>query len=86
MKLNRDLLNTVPLRKAANACVAVVDAIQDFPKEVQAVAIAATFVLLAERFGLPAQDLMTVTSNVMNHAEGRRAEFQAVSRYLKTEV
>lgn len=84
--LNRDSLNMVPVKTAATATVRVIDAIQTLPPHVQVIAIVAAFKLLIERYGVEAQDAFTVADNVMNHAQGRRAEFDAVRAYLANEV
>jgi hypothetical protein len=84
--INRDRLNSMPTATAGEATMAALDAIQRFPREAQVLASAALFVLIAERFGLDAQDVMSATSNLMNHASGRRPEFAAVSEYMRWEL
>ena len=85
-KLNRDLLNSVPVETAANATVAVIDRLQDFSPELQMLALTTSYKLMLERFNFPPQDILTVADNVMNHADGRRVEFEAVQSYMEGEL
>jgi hypothetical protein len=84
--LNRDLMNHIDVRGAATATMHVINALQELPPHHQVVAVVATFRLLIERFKLDPQDAFTLTDNIMNHAQGRRAEFDAVRAYLENEV
>ncbi len=84
--LNRDLLNMADPRRVANGTMAVVDALQPFTPEQQLPALAAAFILLAEHYGVPAQDAFTITGNIMKHSEGRRPEFAAAAAYMKGEL
>lgn len=84
--MNHDAMNHAPLKAVANTAMAIIDSIQDEPAEVQIPAITAAFRLLIERFGLDPQDAFTVADNIMNHADGRRVEFDAIRAYLESEV
>lgn len=84
--LNRDLMNMVPVKEAATSTLAIIDRVQTLPPHLQVIAIVAAFKLLIERYGVDPQDAFTVTDNVMNHAQGRRVEFDAVRAYLANEV
>lgn len=84
--LNRDSMNLVPVKEAATSTIRVIDAIQTLPPHLQVIAIVAAFKMLTERYGVDAQDAFTVADNVMNHAQGRRVEFDAVRAYLDNEV
>jgi hypothetical protein len=84
--LNRDTLNHLSVRDAATGTMAVIDAIQDMTPERQTIAIAAAFKLLMEKHKLSPQDAFTVADNIMNHADGRRVEFDAVRAYLEHEL
>lgn len=86
VKLNRDLLNSVPVREAAVTTMAIIDAIQDSPAEHQLIAITAAYKLMTERFNISPHDTMAVADNVMHHADGRRVEFLAVADYLEGEI
>lgn len=84
--LNRDMMNMIPVKEAATSTMRIIDAAQDLPPHLQVVSIVATFKLLIERYGVDPQDAFTVADNVMNHAQGRRVEFDAVRAYLENEV
>lgn len=86
MALNRDLMSMVPVKAAANASMGVIDHVQDLPPHLQVIAIATSFKLLIERFDVSGPDAFTIVDNIMNHAEGRRAEFEAIRLYLANEV
>lgn len=83
---NRDHMNMVPAKDAATATMRVIDGVQDLPPHLQLIAVTATFKLLLERFGVDAQDAFTVADNIINHAQGRRVEFDAVRAYMDNEV
>lgn len=84
--LNRDLMSMAGVRESATSTMRVIDCVQDLPPHLQVIAIAATFKLMIERFGIEGQDAFTITDNIMNHADGRRVEFDAVRDYLANEV
>lgn len=71
---NRDLMTLAGVKPSATSTMRVIDSVQDLPPHLQVIAITASFKLLIERFGVDAQDAFTITDNIMNHAEGRRAE------------
>ena len=83
---DRDRLVNLPVKEGAGAAMQVIDSLQRHRPEARVLGAAAVFVLLAERFGLAAQDVMTATTNLMNYAEGRRPEFAAVQEYLQKEL
>ena len=83
----RDLLANAPITDAANAAMAVVDSVQSCPNNgVILLGFSAAFLLAVEASGLTVSDVMVYTKNVINNAEGKRPEFQAVSRYIDNEV
>lgn len=84
--MNLDKLTNIPTRQAANATMSIIDCVQRLQPEERPVALAASFLLLAERLDVPAQDLFTYSTNIMNHADGRRPEFKAVADYLENEL
>jgi len=84
--MNKDQLNSLNVRKAANAAMTVIDAIQDMHPAEQLAGITATFLLLADHQGYTAQDMFSITANIMNHADGRRPEFAAAAQYMKEEL
>jgi hypothetical protein len=85
--MNRDLYNNANPRRVANCTMAVIDATQrGYQPHEQMHAMAAAFLLLAEHWGVPAQDLFTATKNLMTDVEGKRPEFAAVTAYMKQEL
>lgn len=85
--MNRDLFNNCNPRRAANAAMAVIDATQrGFQPHEQMHGAAAAFLLLADHWGVPAQDLFTATKNLMANREGKAPEFDAVREYMKHEL
>lgn len=85
--MNRDLFNNANPRRVAQATMAVIDATQrGFQPHEQMHAMAASFLMLAEHWGVPAQDLFTATKNLMNDQEGKRPEFAAVQMYMENEL
>jgi hypothetical protein len=85
--MNRDLMNNANPRRVANATMAVIDATQrGFQPHEQMLAMAAAFLMLAEHWGMPAQDAFRAVTNIMNDQDGKRPEFGAVARYMKEEL
>jgi hypothetical protein len=80
------MMNHASVKESAASTMRVIDAAQDLPPHLQLIGITATFKLMIERFGVPAQDAFTVADNIMNTAQGRRVEFDAVRAYLENEV
>ena len=86
MKLNKDKLNNSDVKGAALAAMTFVDTAQNLPPEDQVLGITATFKLLMEHYQINPQDAFSVANNVMNHADGRRTEFEAVRLYMENEL
>lgn len=85
--MNRDLFNNADPRRVAQATMSVIDATQrGFQPHEQMHAMAAAFLMLAEHWSVPAQDLFTATKNLMNDQEGKRPEFSAVAEYMRNEL
>lgn len=85
-KLNRDLMNSIPPVTAARDAMSIVDLMQDMTAERQIIALTSVYRLMVERFGVSPHDIHTVSDNIMNHADGRRAEFKAVAAYMEGEL
>ena len=85
-RFNRDLMGMAPVVESATSTMRVLDAVQDLPPHLQLIAITATFKLMTERFGMPAQDAFLITNNIMKDQEGKRPEFDAVRMYMENEV
>ena len=84
--MNVDRLNNLAVLDGAMAAMEVVNALQRHSPEARVVGAAAVFRLLAEHLRLDVQGAMSATSNLMNHADGRRPEFAAVSEYISKEL
>jgi hypothetical protein len=85
-KLNRDVLNTATPRDVAMAAMTVLDRLQDFRPEIQIMGAATVFLTLADHLGIPAQEAFTVTKNLINGDDGKRAEFRGIDAYMKGEL
>lgn len=87
--IDRDRLNMADKRQVAKGCVRVFDRVQEMPKHIQLLSLAAAFILTANASGIPAQDAFTATKNLMYDPltrSGIAPEFQAMDFHLKTEV
>lgn len=84
--MNRDLFTNADPRAVALATMQVIDTTQRFQTHVQLHAMVAAFLLVAEHWGIPAQDLFTATKNLMNNQDGKRPEFAAVAMYIEKEL
>lgn len=83
----RDLVANTQEKHAANATMAVADAVQKVPSQgAQLMGLACAFSIAAEEAGLPIPDLIGYAKNCMNHGEGRRPEFSAVTQYIQKEI
>ncbi|MDM8214758.1 hypothetical protein QUW15_01055 [Desulfovibrio piger] len=83
----RDLIGNAPLRASARAAMSIADAVQRIPDYgSRFIGIASAFLILCEESGISAADLLTMTRNCMNDAEGKRPEFRAVARYVRHEI
>lgn len=87
---NRDAMNLADQKKVASLASKVVDFIQDWRPEDQLLALACSFLLVAEASRIPAQDVFTASKNLMQAPmqtqTGLCPEFQAIQYYLKQEV
>ncbi len=86
MKINLDKINNAKPADVAKSNFVVIDRMQSFEPHIQVLGIASTLLILAERFGVDAQTMFTVTKNLMNSKEGLRPEFAAVRDYVKHEI
>lgn len=83
--LNRDQLNNADAERTARASIDILDRMQLHPQHIQPLALCAAFLSLAEHLRVPAQELFTVTTNMMAEEENI-AEFKALRDYIKYEV
>ena len=85
--MNRDLLNNADPVAVRTATVSIFDRVQSQQPHVQLMSLCAAFLILAEHWRIPAQDVFTVTKNLMNDADGRHVvEFNAMRQYVKDEL
>lgn len=84
--MNLDRFNNMNVRKAAQASMHIINAIQQMPPEEQVAGMASTFLLLADHNRMTPQEMFAVVANIMNHADGRRPEFAAVAQYMENEL
>ncbi len=87
--IDRDKMNLASKRSVAGLCVRIFSAIENFPRELQLMALAAAFVLLSDATSIPAQDAMTATKNLMADpmtSTGLAPQFQAMRFHLNTDV
>lgn len=83
----RDLVSNAQEKQAANATMAVADAVQKVPSQgAQLMGLSCAFAIAAEEANLPIPDLIGYAKNCMNHGEGRRPEFAAVTQYIQEEI
>lgn len=75
----------VPRKSAANAAMSILNALQDFPVESQAVALAVVFTRLCKHSGIRPVEAMQIAENV--HTDGERVHpaFGAVDLYIQGE-
>jgi len=86
IKLNKDQMNMADPVMIGRTAMSVIDAVQDYTPEQQALGMAATFMLLCDRFGVKPQDVFETSQNVMNGVAGKRPEFAGVQSYLAGEL
>ena len=87
--VDRDRLMSASKKEVGNSMVAIFDRIQGWAREKQLLALASAFVLLADTSGIPAQDVMTATKNLMYDPmtrSGLAPQFQAMKFHLNTDV
>lgn len=86
-KIDRDKLNNADPVIVARAAISVIDALQlRYQPHEQVMGAVAMFLTIAERTGIPAQDLFTATKNLMNGQDGKRDAFKALDAYVNHEL
>ena len=86
-RFDRDLFHSLPTKAAAQTTIAALNAIQDRRPECQVAGLAAAFLLVCEKYGMPAQDAFTATRNMMHGHKARGGyEFDAAQSYLSDDV
>lgn len=86
MTIDRDQLNSIPATVAARGTFTMLDRAQDLKPVSQLVATAALFLMLCEHHGIEAQDVMTVTKNLMVSEGERHEDFKAIEDYMRYEL
>tara|TARA_Y100000310_G_C20628388_1_gene787201 strand:+ start:954 stop:1253 length:300 start_codon:yes stop_codon:yes gene_type:complete len=81
-----DRVRMVDMKHTALATFAIVDKLQGEPGEIQAVAVTCAFLLMADRLGVPPNDLFGIASQIMEDADGRRPEFKGAAQFFKEEL
>ena len=84
--IDHDKMNLADPVSVGHSAMSVIDALQDFPAEIQSLGMATTFLLFCERFGLRPNEVFLTAQNVMNGVAGKRPEFEAVESYLVGEL
>jgi hypothetical protein len=84
--MNKDLMNLIPSRLAAERTFSVIDHIQQWKAHEQVVALAATFLLLCETQRINPREALATAERIITHAEGKLPEFTAIRQYLKEEI
>lgn len=83
----RDQIGNVNLTEAARSAMSVADAVQNCPtKGARLMGIMAAALITIEASNLNLSDVLTMTRNAINHADGRRPEFAAVDAYVRNEI
>ena len=83
--MNRDKLTNMSVREAAVGTMQVLVSLQDEQPEKVVAAAAAFFLHACARFGIPANDAIFITTNIINGADGKRPEFKAVEQFMAEE-
>lgn len=86
-RFDRDAFHSLRTIKAAHATAEIFSAIQHRSPEEQMAGLAAAFLLAAERYRMPAQDIFTATKAMMNHHDDQgRTHFEGIRSYLDADV
>ncbi len=80
--MDRDIMNTLPVRQVANDTFALIDRMQDMQRESAMVAVFAAASLMATRYGVAPADVGMVADRIMGAAEGKRPEFMAARMFI----
>lgn len=85
--MNHLLLSNVSPSDTASAAMVCADRLQDFPPHVQTAAVCALFLTLCRVHRANAQDVFTITTNLMaDPIAGQREEFRALGLYVENEL
>lgn len=85
--LNRDMMINADPDGVARASMWLLDKVQGIEQpHTQVAAMAATFILMCNRFGVRHTDVFTCVNNLMHTKQGDRPEFRAIKKYLENEL
>jgi len=85
--MNNDRLVNIPRKDLAKSAFKILLRLQDVPKEDQAAAIAAAFVVYIEHFDIDPQHLMTAVKNAIQADQRDGAEyFGALTDFVRHEL
>lgn len=86
-RFDRDAFHSLRTKKAAHATAAVLSELQYRTPEEQIAGVACAFLLLCERYRMPAQDAFAATKQMMNHHDARGGtDFDGIRSYLDADV
>jgi hypothetical protein len=71
--------------KVAQAAMAALSRLQDYPQEAQVMGATTMFLRICERFDLRPTEAMQFTSNLLAHRADHLPEFRAIREYLAKE-
>lgn len=84
---DRDAFHSLRTKAAATATAEVLSAVQYRSPEEQVAGTACVFLLLCERYKIPAQDAFSAVKNMMAHHDARGGtDFDGIRSYLDADV
>lgn len=84
---DRDLMHMAAPSRVANVTLGTLNALQNWEPHEQVLGAAAVFLHLADFWRVPAQDVFTAVTNLINDKDGKaRPEFRAIRPYLDNEL
>lgn len=83
-----DQINSLTAEGSAKVAFKIIDSIQGMPSGYQARGMALAFMLMCERYGVNAKDVLEKTRKVTKDAlsEGRGEHVRAIKDYLRKEL
>jgi len=85
--MNRDLLHQVTTKRAGQAAMAVIDALQHRPKPEQLAGLSMTFRMMCAAFNADPRHMLEIVDRmVLDQDKQLRPEARAVARYIREEL
>lgn len=81
-----DKLNNANFKAVGATAMRIVNGIQQMPAQVQVLAAAAVFMLLADHYKVRPTTATTIVSNLLAQENGRSVQLRAVKRYIENEL